>query len=136
MHDTDCTVGPPPRSAKRWVRQRVLVVDDDRDSAEVVAEMLAVAGHETKFVLDGASAIAMAKMFLPQLIVLDIELRDMDGREVARQLRLEASLSGVILVALTGWSGARWEREAREAGFDHYFIKPVQFLVLKELLGA
>jgi CheY-like chemotaxis protein len=136
MHATDCADAPPPRSAKRLVRQRVLVVDDDRDSAEVVAEMLAVAGHETKFVLDGTSAIATAKVFLPQLVVLDIELRDMDGCEVARQLRLEPSLSGLVLVAVTGWSGAEWKRNAREAGFDHYFVKPVQFTALKELLQA
>ena len=133
MDDVDVL---PPRSAERWLQQRILVVDDDPDSAEVVTELLAVAGHQTRFALDGPSALAIAKVFQPQLVFLDITLAEMDGYEVARQLRLEPGLSNVVLVALTGWSGTEWEQKAREAGFDRYIVKPLERAALKELLGA
>ena len=115
--------------------QRVLVVDDDPDGAEMVAEMLSGWGFQTRFALDGPSAIELAKVFLPQLILLDVGLPEMDGYEVARQLRLETSLSSVRLVAVTGWSGPERETKAREAGFDHYIVKPIQPSALKPLLG-
>lgn len=118
------------------MQQRVLVVDDDHDTAEAFAEMLAAVGHETEFALDGPSAIAIAKAFLPQLILLDVALPDMDGYEVARQPRVEPCLSGAVLVAVTGSSGATWEHKAREAGFHHYLVKPVALAALQELLEA
>jgi CheY-like chemotaxis protein len=114
--------------------QRVLVVDDDPDGAEMVAEMLADLGFQSEFALDGPSAIALAKVFLPQVILLDVCLPEMDGYEVARQLRREAGLAAVKLVAVTGWSGPERELQAREAGFDHYIVKPIQLSALKPIL--
>lgn len=116
--------------------ERVLVVDDDPDGAEMVAEMLAGWGFQTQFALDGPSAIALAKVFLPELILLDVGLPDMDGYEVARQLRREASLSTVKLAAVTGYSGPEREAQAREAGFDHYIVKPIEPSALRPLLGG
>jgi CheY-like chemotaxis protein len=114
--------------------QRVLVVDDDPDSAEMVAELLAGLGFQSEFALNGPSAIELAKVFLPQVILLDVGLPEMDGYEVARQLRREASLAAVKLVAVTGWSGPERELQAREAGFDHYIVKPIQLSSLKPIL--
>ena len=116
--------------------QRVLVVDDDPDGAEGVAELLSVWGFQTKFALDGPTGIALAKVFLPQLILLDVGLPEMDGYEVARQLRREASLSTVKLIAVSGWSGPERELKAREAGFDHYIVKPIQLSALTPILGG
>src|SRR5687767_7578251 len=116
--------------------QRVLVVDDDPDGAEMVAEMLGVMGLQAQFALDGPSGIALAKVFLPHLILLDVGLPEMDGYEVARQLRREASLSAVKLVAVTGYSGPERESQARDAGFDHYIIKPIQLSALQPLLDG
>jgi len=114
--------------------QRVLVIDDDPDNAEMVAEMLEALGYQSKFALNGPSAIALAKVFLPQVILLDLSLPEMDGYEVARQLRREAVLGAVKIVAVTGWSGPEPEKKAREAGFDHYLIKPIQLSALKPIL--
>lgn len=136
MNDAAGANASPPRSSVRCIYQRILVVDDDQDSAEVFVEILTRAGHQTKLALDGASAIAIAKVFLPQLILLDIQLSNMDGYEVARLLRLEPSLSTVVLAAVTGWSGAERELQAQAAGFDHYFVKPMQLAALKDLLEA
>jgi CheY-like chemotaxis protein len=114
--------------------QRVLVIDDDPDGAEMVAEMLEALGYQSKFALNGPSAIALAKVFLPQVILLDLSLPEMDGYEVARQLRREAVLAAVKIVAVTGWSGPEREKKARDAGFDHYLIKPIQLSALKPIL--
>jgi len=114
--------------------QRVLVIDDDPDGAEMVAEMLEALGYQSKFALNGPSAIALAKVFLPQVILLDLSLPQMDGYEVARQLRREAALAAVKIVAVTGWSGPERENKARDAGFDHYLIKPIQLSALKPIL--
>jgi CheY-like chemotaxis protein len=138
-----CTMKPEGRAtAPPWqisgVRavQRILVVDDDPDSAEMVAEMLAGLGFQSEFALNGPSAIALAKVFLPQVILLDVGLPEMDGYEVARQLRREASIAPVKLVAVTGWSGPERELKAREAGFDHYIVKPIQLSALKPILDG
>jgi CheY-like chemotaxis protein len=114
--------------------RRVLVVDDDVDSAEMLAELVGELGHEARTALDGPSAIRLAQQFLPHLVLLDISLEGMDGYEVARQLRSLPSLHGVILAAVTGWSGQHHETMGREAGFDHYLVKPVQFAKLTCLL--
>ena len=100
----------------------------------MVAEMLEVLGYQSKFALNGPSAIALAKVFLPQVILLDLSLPEMDGYEVAKQLRGEAVLAAVRIVAVTGWSGPEREKKARDAGFDHYLIKPIQLAALKPIL--
>ena len=116
--------------------QRILVVDDDLDGAEMVAEMLTDWGYQTQFALSGSSALAIARVFVPELILLDVGLPDMDGYEVARQLRLEPALVEVKLVAVTGWSGPERELKARAAGFDDYVVKPIRPEVLKRVLGG
>ena len=114
--------------------QRVLVVDDDRDGAEMLAELIDLWGFQTRFALDGRSAMIAAQVFEPQLILLDVGLPDMDGYEIARQLRRQPNLARVVLVALTGWSGPERELRAREAGFDDYIVKPIQPSSLERLL--
>jgi CheY-like chemotaxis protein len=111
-----------------------LVVDDDRDSAEMIAEFLATLGHETSFALTGEAAVDTALELVPDLALLDITLPDMTGYELALQLRAEPSLSGLTLVALTGWSGPEHEAKALESGFDHHMVKPIDFVTLQGLL--
>jgi len=114
--------------------RRVLVVDDDIDSAEMLAEVVSHMGHETRTALDGPSAIRVAREFRPHVVLLDIGLPGMDGYEVARQLRSEPMLGRVILTALSGFSSQRYQDLAREAGLDHYLVKPVDFARLSSLL--
>ena len=114
--------------------KKILVVDDDRDSAEMIAEFLAAQGHQTTFALNGKTAIATALELVPDLALLDITLPDMDGYQLAQQLRAQPSLSGLVLVALTGWSGPEHEIKALESGFDHHMVKPVDFAMLQRVL--
>jgi CheY-like chemotaxis protein len=116
------------------MRRRVLVVDDNRDTAEALAELLRDFGHDVATAHDGESAIESARTQRPELVLLDIGLPEIDGFEVARRLRSEIGLHDAILVALTGYGEDRHRQLAREAGFDHHVTKPVDVSKLEELL--
>ena len=105
---------------------RVLVVDDDEDSAMLLAESLADRGHTVEVAHDGPSALSMYESFVPEVALLDVGLPLMDGFEVARRLRaLEKPSQRLRLFAITGYDGDDHRRLAREAGFDLHLVKPV-----------
>jgi signal transduction histidine kinase/ActR/RegA family two-component response regulator len=106
-------------------KQRVLMVDDNQDAVDLLAAMLDFAGYETAKAYDGASAIASAQAWAPDVVILDIGLPDMSGYEVARRLREKAAFTETPLVALSGWGSAEDKRKATAAGFDLHFTKPV-----------
>jgi DNA-binding response OmpR family regulator len=106
----------------RPAARRVLVVDDDADAAESLALFLSLTGNEVRTAADGLAAVRLAREFRPHAVVLDLGLPGIDGCEVARRLRREAELAGVVLVALTGYSGDA--SCCLEAGFDCLFVKP------------
>jgi CheY-like chemotaxis protein len=116
--------------------RRVLVVDDNQDSAESLAKLLQMTGHETRTAYDGQAALAAAAAFAPEAILLDIGLPGMDGYEVARRLREESSTRQIVLIAVTGYGGEEDERRSREAGFDFHLTKPVRLNMLDELLNG
>ncbi|MDQ2952336.1 MAG: ATP-binding protein, partial [Chloroflexota bacterium] len=110
----------------------VLVVDDNRDAANALSELLRELGHSVRTAYDGLSAIEMAMKLRPQLVLLDIGLPEVDGYEVARRLR-QRGLSAT-LVALTGYGEPRHRRQALDAGFDEHITKPVEIERLERLL--
>jgi PAS domain S-box-containing protein len=113
---------------------RVLVVDDNLDNAESLAQYLAMLGYETAKANDGPEAIRLAESFRPQAVVLDIGLPLLSGLDVARHLRAQPWGSGMLLIALSGWGQEEDRRKSREAGFDHHFVKPVDTEALGDLL--
>jgi len=113
---------------------RVLVVDDDVDSAEMMAMLLRLMGHETFVAHTGEDAVATTTQQQPQVLLLDISLPDITGYEVARRVRA-AHGHGVRLIALSGWGEDEDRRRAREAGFDHYLTKPAEPEALERLLS-
>jgi CheY-like chemotaxis protein len=113
---------------------RVLVIDDHRDSADTLAALTGMWGYEVRTAYDGASALAAAEGFRPDLWVIDIGMPRMDGYAVARTVRQRPALRSAKLVALTAWSGEPHQRLAREAGFDHYLTKPADPADLKRML--
>jgi CheY-like chemotaxis protein len=115
--------------------RRVLVVDDNRDSAESIAMLADLWGHQTRIVYDGPSALAEAQDWHPDVVLLDIGLPGIDGYEVARRLRQMPALDGVLLAAMTGYGQERDRRLSREAGFDIHLVKPVPPETLQELLA-
>ena len=116
--------------------RRVLIVDDNRDFATSLAALLEEFGHETFVAHDGEAGVALAAERLPDVVLLDIGLPRMDGYEVARRLRASPALGGVTLVALSGYSQEEDKRLGREAGFDHYLVKPIDAAELVNILDA
>ncbi len=114
---------------------RVLVVDDNEDSADTLGTLVSIWGHEVRQANDGPSALEVAREFRPEVILLDIGLPGMGGYDVARALRAEG-LGGRRLVALTGWSQDEDRQRAQEAGFDEHLTKPVDADRLQALLAT
>ncbi len=92
-------------------------------------------GHEVHVAADGRSALDLAKAIRPDIVFLDIGMPDMDGYEVARQLRAMPELAGVVLAALTGWGQAEDRRRSAAAGFDHHLVKPAEPAKLLQLFA-
>jgi signal transduction histidine kinase/CheY-like chemotaxis protein len=113
-----------PATAQTMTR-RVLVVDDNRDAAEMLATLLRAEGHEVRESHDGHDALRVAAVFRPDVVLLDIGMPHLDGHEVARQLRAARLTPEPLLVALTGWGQDEDRRRSREAGFDAHLVKPI-----------
>lgn len=113
---------------------RVLVVDDNRDAAEMVATVLEMEGHETRAVNDGAQALDCVEQYRPHVVVLDIGLPGIDGYEVARRLRRLPAAREALLIALTGYGQNTDQARARQAGFDHHLVKPADMAVVLSLI--
>ncbi|MDI1481034.1 GAF domain-containing protein [Polyangium sp. y55x31] len=115
---------------------KVLVVDDNVDGAESLAELLQLTGHTTEVAHTGPSALVAARAFEPDVVFLDIGLPGMTGYEVAQRLRAEEALGRVVLVALTGWGTEEDRRQAREAGFDYHLTKPVDLEEVQRIVDG
>lgn len=120
-------------SPSRPPGSRILVVDDSVDSAETLAELLKIWGHDVHLAHDGPAAVAAAREYKPEIVLLDIGLPGMDGYQVARKLREQAG-SSLMLIALTGYARDEDRRRSRRAGFDHHLVKPVALDELQGLL--
>jgi CheY-like chemotaxis protein len=105
--------------------RRIMIVDDNEDAAEILAEALKFVGHETQTAHDARSALKSVSKFAPEVILMDIGLPGMDGYELARALRSMADLNSPRLIALTGYGQESDRRRAVEAGFDLHLVKPI-----------
>src|SRR3569833_3054218 len=115
--------------------KRLLVVDDNIDAANTVADILRLLGNEVQVVHDGLTAVEAAMAMKPDIVLLDIGLPGLNGYEVARKLRSQESMRSVILVAVTGWGQDNDKRMAYQAGFDHHWVKPVGLEQLKKIIS-
>jgi len=113
----------------------VLVVEDNLDAADMLAEILQLWGHQVRVAHDGITALGEVDVCRPDVVLLDIGLPGIDGYEVAKQLRANPALTGMQLVALSGYGQEGDRRRAREAGFDLHLTKPVDPPSLKRLLA-
>lgn len=114
---------------------RIMIVDDNKDAAEILAMFLQLAGHDVYVEYRAVTALELAKAILPQVCFLDIGLPDMDGKELAQRLRKIPGMENATLAALTGY-GQEQDREATEAaGFDKHFVKPAEIQELTKWLS-
>ena len=126
------TVLAPPKRVGGPLR--ILVVEDNIDAADSLSLLLRLHGHEVHVARTGPSALEMASTFVPDVVLLDIGLPGMDGYQVAKHLRSRPNFKNVTMCALTGFTPSEADRQRQqETGFDHYYVKPVDFSKLLEL---
>lgn len=113
---------------------RILVVDDNKDTALSLAMLLKMMGHETLTAFDGFDAVQNAITFRPDVALLDIGLPRMNGYDVCRRLRSETWGQSMVCIALTGWGDQEDRRHSEEAGFNFHMVKPVDPGALGRLL--
>src|SRR5262249_54878289 len=117
------------------VPARILVVEDNADSAETLAKLLELLGHKVQIARDGPQAIASALLCQPEYILLDIGLPGMDGYQVAARLRQEVSFQKTVIIAVTGYGLPQDRQRCHSAGIDFHLLKPVDLPVLRSLLS-
>jgi len=123
---------PSERVSAERVRTRILIVDDNSDSAEMLETVMTMDGHDVRIAYNGETAVEIALEFQPEIVFLDLGLPDIDGYQVAARIRNR--LPGMLLVALSGRGQESDRRRTREAGFDHHLVKPLDFDMLENLL--
>src|SRR5215210_518027 len=122
--------------AGRAAPRRILVADDNADSASSMALLLEILGNEVRTAFDGLEAVEVAAAFRPDVILLDIGMPRLDGYDACRRIREQPWGRDVVLIALTGWSQEEDVRQSRDAGFDHHLVKPVEPATLEKVLAA
>jgi PAS domain S-box-containing protein len=116
--------------------RRLLIVDDLRDSADSLAMLMRIMGHEVHTAYDGEEAIAQATALHPDVLVLDVGMPKPNGLDVCRHIRAQPWGKGALVVALTGWGREDDRRQTEDAGFDHHLVKPVDPYALGALLSS
>ena len=115
---------------------RIVVVDDNRDAASSLAQLLHLTGHDAYVAYDGPSALELIEREQPDVVLLDIGLPGLNGYEVCRRVRKQPWGAQMHLIALTGWGQEKDLQESREAGFDGHLVKPVDYRALEDALCA
>ncbi len=128
---------PPPAEARPpGSPRRILVVDDNEDSAESLALILQLKGNEVRTAHEGREALGVAESFRPQVVFLDIGMPGQDGHSVCRQIRARTWGRELPIVALTGWGQEEDRRRSEESGFTHHLVKPADPAALDRLLAG
>ncbi len=128
------TAGIPGR-APRGPSRRILIIDDNRDAADTMAMLLRVVGHEPETAYDGPTALDMARVHPPEVVLCDISMPGMSGLEVVRRLRQDVGLRDALIVAVTGYGQEEDKLRSRQADFDAHLIKPASLEALLALLA-
>ena len=132
----DQATTPVAADAELIATRRVLIVDDNRDSADSLAMLLEIAGNQTFMAHDGVEAMEAVEKYRPDVILLDIGLPKLSGHDVCRRVREKSWGKEIVVIALTGWGQDEDRRKSEEAGFNGHLVKPVNYDELLELLSS
>jgi PAS domain S-box-containing protein len=137
LANSQTSVNTPPPSAIGPTTQphKILVVDDARDSADSLAILLRASEHEVYVAYSGEQAIDLAKAHRPDIVLLDLGMSTLDGYETCRRIRAQPWGKNMVIIAQTGWGQTEDRRRARDAGFDHHLVKPLDPVALTKLLS-
>jgi signal transduction histidine kinase/ActR/RegA family two-component response regulator len=130
------SVEPPPLKVDATGPLRLLIVEDNTDTAETFEILLALHGHEVRVAHHGVQALRLLDEFVPHVALIDLGLPEMSGFELARRFRADPRAKATALVAVTGYGRDEDKQEAQEAGFDHHLTKPVEFHAIEALLAV
>jgi two-component system OmpR family response regulator len=122
-------------SPRSHIRRRILVVEDDIDSARSLTWILRDMGHEVEYAINGYVAVDMATQFRPDFVFLDLALPGLNGFEVCRRMRRQPGMDRVRIIAVTAYSQDEYRQRAMDAGCDHHIVKPLDPATLGSLLG-
>ena len=126
-------VGPAAKPA----RFRILIADDERDTASMLAAILRDEGHETHVVLRGDEVLEIDRLVRPDVVILDVNMPGMSGFAVAREIRTRRGIAAPLLIAISGkWTRKEDQQLGETAGFDHYLLKPCEPAEIVRLLNA
>lgn len=117
------------------MQTKILIIEDNEESAETLQLLLTLNGHEARAATSGSAALALLLEWIPDTILCDIGLPEMDGYAVCRKIKADPRLKACRLIALTGYSADEDVRRARDAGFDLHLVKPVDPAELDRLLA-
>lgn len=126
----------PDKATGKAKPLRLLIVDDNRDTAESLSMLLELMGHEVRMAHDGLAAIDVAAEFQPDGVLLDIGLPKLNGYDTARRIREQSWGQAMHLIAVTGWGQDNDRTQAKAAGFDHHLTKPIDIQTLVKLLSG
>jgi CheY-like chemotaxis protein len=126
----------PDMESELQPQRRILIVDDNRDSAESLAMLMEITGNKTYLAHDGVEAVEAVEQHRPEVVLLDIGLPKLDGYEVCRRVREQPWGKDIVVIALTGWGQEEDRRKSDEAGFNGHLVKPVDYDKLLDLLGS
>jgi PAS domain S-box-containing protein len=129
-HDT-----PKPAAVTTAPLRRILIVDDNTDTASSLAMLLNLTGNETQTAHDGLQAVEAAEKFRPDVVLLDIGLPKLNGLDACRRIREQPWGKDMVMVAMTGWGQDEDRRKSKDAGFDSHMVKPVDYTALMNLLA-
>jgi CheY-like chemotaxis protein len=118
----------------RSPRLRILIVDENVDAARILGVLCEDMGHDCEFAYDGVDALEAARRLHPDVILLDVGLPQMDGFEVARQLRADPGFRDVLIIAVTGFGSEEDRKRSLEAGIDYHLVKPADPVFIESLL--
>ena len=138
VSDTESPAHAAPADApqRQVAGKRILVADDNHAAADTLAMLLEYDGHRIATAYDGEQALTIAESFYPEIILLDIGMPKLDGYEVAQRIRAEPWGRNIEIVAMSGWAQQKDQQRARESGFDHHLVKPVNPDELSQLIAA
>jgi CheY-like chemotaxis protein len=136
LRETEEALREADRRTAASAPRRILVVDDNTDSALSVSLLLEMSGHETRTAYDGLEAVEMAGAYQPEVVLLDIGLPWMSGYDVCRAIRDQPWGRDILIVALIGWGREEDRRKSQAAGFNRHLVKPLDYPVLEKLLEA
>jgi PAS domain S-box-containing protein len=126
----------PDTAVESSPERRILIVDDNRDSADSLSMLLEITGNKTYMAHDGIEALEAIEKYRPEVVLLDIGLPRLDGHEVCRRVREKSWGKDIVIIALTGWGQEDDRRKSEEAGFNGHLVKPVDYDELLELLSS